>query len=32
VARSVDGKPTEEITFKTIKVNPAFKPGTFDAK
>jgi hypothetical protein len=32
IARSVDGKPTEEMTFKTIKVNPAFKAGTFDAK
>ena len=32
VSRSIDGKPTEEMTFTTIKVNPAFKPGTFDAK
>src|SRR5262245_36429633 len=32
IARSVDGKPTEEMTFKTIKVNPAFKPGTLDVK
>ena len=32
VSRSVDGKPVEEMTFNTIKVNPAFKPGTFDAK
>jgi hypothetical protein len=32
VSRSVDGKPTEEMTFKTIKVNPPFKPGTFEAK
>jgi len=32
ISRSVDGKPTEELTFKTIKVNPAFKAGTFDAK
>ena len=32
LSRSIDGKPIEEITFKTITVNPAFKPGTFDAK
>src|SRR5262245_6860934 len=32
IARSVDGKPTEEMTFKTIKVNPVFKPGTFEAR
>ena len=32
VTRSVDGKPTEEWTFKTIKVNPAFKPDTFSTK
>ena len=32
MARSVDGKPTEETTFKTIKINPAFKPDTFAAK
>ena len=32
ITRSVDGKPTEEWTFKTIKVNPAFKPDTFSAK
>ena len=32
IARSVDGKPTEELTFKTIKVNPSFKAGTFDAR
>jgi hypothetical protein len=31
-SRSVDGKPTEEMTFKTIKVNPAFKADTFAAK
>lgn len=29
MARSVDGKPTEETTFKTIRINPAFKPDTF---
>ena len=32
MARSIDGKPTEETTFKTIKINPAFKPDTFAAK
>lgn len=32
MARSVDGKPTEETTFKIIKLNPAFKPDTFAAK
>lgn len=31
-ARSIDGKPTEEMTFKTIKINPAFKADTFSAK
>ena len=31
-SRSVDGKPTEEMTFKTIKVNPAFKAETFSAR
>ncbi len=32
VTRSVDGKPSEEWTFKAIKLNPAFKPDTFAAK
>jgi hypothetical protein len=32
MARSVDGKPTEDTTFKTIKLNPAFKPDTFATK
>jgi hypothetical protein len=32
VSRSIDGKPSEEWTFKTIKVNPAFKPDAFSAK
>jgi hypothetical protein len=32
LSRSVDGKPTEDMTFKTIKVNPTFKPATFEAK
>jgi hypothetical protein len=31
-ARSIDGKPTEEMTFKTITINPAFKADTFAAK
>ena len=31
-SRSVDGKPTEEMTFKTIKINPAFKPDAFSGK
>ena len=29
ITRSVDGQPSEEWTFKTIKVNPQFKPDTF---
>jgi hypothetical protein len=32
MTRSVDGKPTEETTFKTIKINPTFKPDTFRAR
>jgi len=32
VSRSVDGKTTEEWTFKTIKVNPTFKPDAFSGK
>jgi hypothetical protein len=32
VMRSVDGKTTEEWTFKTVKVNPAFKADTFEKK
>ena len=32
VSRAVDGKVTEEWTFKTMKVNPAFKAGTFNKK
>ena len=28
----LDGKPTEEMTFKTIRLNPAFKPDAFSAK
>jgi hypothetical protein len=32
VSRSIDGKPAEEMTFKTIRINPAFKPDAFTAK
>lgn len=32
IARSVDGKPSEETTFKTLTINPAFKPDTFATK
>ena len=32
LSRSIDGKPAEEMTFKTIKVNPVFKPDAFTAK
>jgi hypothetical protein len=32
VSRSIDGKPNEEWTFKTIKLNPTFKPDTFSGK
>jgi hypothetical protein len=32
ISRSIDGKPNEEWTFKTIKLNPAFKPDTFSGK
>ena len=32
ITRSVDGQPSEEIVFKTIKVNPSFKTDTFTAK
>ena len=32
ISRSIDGKPTEEMTFKTIKINPAFKAETFTAR
>jgi len=32
LTRSVDGQPTEELTFKTIKVNPAFKPDAFSGQ
>jgi hypothetical protein len=32
ITRSVDGQPSEDMVFKTIKVNPAFKPDTFSPK
>jgi hypothetical protein len=32
MSRSIDGKPNEEWTFKTIKLNPTFKPDTFSGK
>jgi len=32
LSRSIDGKPAEEMTFKTIRINPAFKPDAFTAK
>jgi len=32
ITRSIDGKPTEEWTFKTFKINPTFKPDTFSGK
>jgi hypothetical protein len=32
VSRSVDGKTTEEWTFKTIRINPAFKADAFSGK
>jgi len=32
LSRSIDGKPAEEMTFKTIRINPVFKPDTFTAK
>jgi hypothetical protein len=32
ITRSIDGKTNEEWTFKTIKVNPAFKADAFSVK
>jgi hypothetical protein len=32
MARSIDGKPAEDTTFKTIKINPAFKADTFTVR
>ena len=32
IARSIDGKPSEETTFTSFKVNPTFKPDTFSGR
>jgi hypothetical protein len=32
ITRSIGGEPSEELTFKVIKVNPMFKTDTFSAK
>jgi hypothetical protein len=32
IARSIDGNPNEEWTFRTITLNPTFKPDTFSGK
>ena len=32
LSRSIDGKPNEDITFKTIRVNPTFKADAFTAR
>jgi len=32
ITRSVDGQPTEELTFTTIKTNPAFKADAFSGQ
>jgi len=32
ISRAIDGQTNEEWTFKTIRVNPAFKPETFARK
>jgi hypothetical protein len=32
MSRSIDGQPAEETTFKTIKLNPAFKADAFAAR
>jgi hypothetical protein len=32
ISRSVDGKPTEEMTFTAFRLNPAFKAGTFETR
>jgi hypothetical protein len=32
LSRSIDGKPSEEMTFKAIKLNPTFKPDAFSGK
>ena len=32
ITRSVDGQPNEELVFKTIKINPAFKADAFSGQ
>lgn len=32
ITRSVDGQPSEELMFKTITINPAFKPDAFSGQ
>ena len=32
LSRSVDGKPNEEMTFKTIRINPTFKPDALSVR
>ncbi len=32
ITRSIGGQPSEEWTFKTVKVNPTFKSDTFASK
>jgi len=32
ITRSIGGQPSEEWTFKTVKLNPTFKPETFAGK
>ncbi len=32
LSRSIDGKPSEEMTFTAIKLNPTFKPDAFSGK
>jgi hypothetical protein len=32
LSRSVDGKPNEEITFKTIRINPPFRADAFSVR
>jgi hypothetical protein len=32
LSRSIDGRPAEEMTFKTFRINPVFRPDAFTAK
>jgi hypothetical protein len=32
LSRSIDGKPNEEMTFKTVKINPAFRADAFSGR